>query len=41
MSFPVIFDLYEFCTEDIKQALQPGRELEIKLREMETESLGK
>ena len=41
VSFPMVFDIYEFCTPEIQMALQPGREMEIKIREMETENAAK
>ena len=35
MAFPKNFDLYDFCTEDLKKSLDLGREFERKLREEE------
>jgi ubiquitin carboxyl-terminal hydrolase 14 len=35
VSFPKVFDLYEFCTDELKKSLDHGREFERKLREEE------
>lgn len=35
VSFPKIFDLYDFCSDDLKKSLDLGREFERKLREEE------
>ena len=35
MSFPKNFDIYDFCTDELKKSLDLGREFERKLREEE------
>ncbi len=35
VSFPKVFDIYDFCTDELKQSLDLGREFERKLREEE------
>lgn len=35
MSFPKDFDIYDFCTDELKKSLDLGREFERKLREEE------
>ena len=35
VSFPKVFDIFEFCTDELKQSLLQGRELETKNRETE------
>jgi len=35
VTFPKVFDIYEFCTEELKKGLDLGREFERKLREEE------
>lgn len=35
VSFPKVFDIYEFCTDELKESLLQGRALETKNREAE------
>jgi hypothetical protein len=35
VGYPKVFDLYEFCSPELKQSLDIGREFERKLREEE------
>jgi ABC-type uncharacterized transport system ATPase subunit len=35
VSFPKNFDIYDFCTDELKKSLDLGREFERKLREEE------
>ena len=35
MSFPKVMDMYDFCTDELKDSLNVGREFERKLREDE------
>jgi ubiquitin carboxyl-terminal hydrolase 14 len=32
VSFPKVFDVYEFCTDELKKSLDIGREFDAKLR---------
>ena len=35
MAFPKVFDIFEFCTDELKASLMHGRELEAKNRAKE------
>jgi len=35
VTFPKVFDIYDFCTTELKKSLDLGREFERKLREEE------
>ena len=35
VSYPKVFDIFEFCTDELKQSLLQGRELETANREQE------
>lgn len=35
MSFPKTFDIYEFCTDELKKSLDLGRDFERRIREEE------
>lgn len=35
VAFPKVFDLYEFCTDDLKKSLDQGRDFERRIREEE------
>ena len=35
VSYPKVFDIFEFCTDELKQSLLQGRELEAANREQE------
>ena len=39
MAFPKILDMYEFCTDDLKKALDPGRAEETRQIEEETKRM--
>jgi ubiquitin carboxyl-terminal hydrolase 14 len=39
VSFPKVFDVYEFCSEELKKSLDHGREYEKKIRDEETEMM--
>ena len=39
MSFPKVLDAYEFCSDELKQVLDQGREYEKKLRDEETDMM--
>lgn len=37
IQFPKVFDVYEYCSEELKKSLDVGREFESKLRAEEDE----
>jgi ubiquitin carboxyl-terminal hydrolase 14 len=39
VSFPKVFDVYEFCSDELKKSLDHGREYEKKIRDEETEMM--
>ncbi len=39
MAFPKILDMHEFCSDDLKKALEPGRAEEVKQIEEETKRM--